>query len=242
MNIISLDKFDINEYELLYRSCEIAVYKKRPSHRWSATMDLDRPLFVMTYQDVLIEHLYLNNLLGNDGFDLVSLLSAAYKELFFTYFQRRHVWRGNALENSLAMAIGALNSSRIYDKCTATHWATKYNNPLSPETISKTNYIHKLDSDVQDYTRFTGSKRVLGVTPINGRQSDSRLAIELTISRDNASVIRGSNESGLFPRKKLVISDAVQYGERLVTFDELMMNNLELINLFIEQTNKTRKK
>ena len=242
MNIISLDKFDINEYELLYRSCEIAIYKKLPDFRWSPTMGEDRPVFIMTYQGELIEHLYLNNLLGGDGYDLVSLLSTAYKEIFFAHFERRERWQGRALENSLAMAIGAVNGSRIYDKCVASHWATKYQNPLSHETITKTNYINKRDSDVQDYTRFSGSKRVLGVTPINGRQSDSRLAIELVISRDNTSVTRGSSEKGIFPRKKLVMAHTPLYGERLVTFDELVMNNLELINLFIDQTNKTRKK
>lgn len=219
--------FDINNYEVLYTQCEISILHQIPT-TWGSGggVSLDMPIYAMLFRGELVTHLYENKRLDCSRPNLTNLVAHAYKEMFYYHFQRGEVWKERALAKALSSVAISLSSDSLYDKCVATHWLIRH--PQLP--ISRRQY----DDLCKDngWVDLSGSIRIYGDTPSNGKQPDTQAFMEINVGTDPVWTTRGLSQGRIMTRK-MSLSSPYRYGTELPLWETFVIQHLERIKAFV---------
>lgn len=237
-----MDKFNSDNYNVLYRRSEIAVLELKPLRRLTSFRNVAQnkieegmPSYVFLFRDEIIPELYNNPMLGIEGCNLTQLVASAYKEMFYQHFQRGEVWKGRALERELGYVFMSITAQSLYEKCSATHWGFKAGqNSRAGGAVELSNVIGIANTAAAVRATAMGSRFIRGETPINGKQNSTMAIAELTINSNFIWTTRG-NGGSRYPLNKLVIATAITFGDGdlIPTFGEMIVQNADKIRQFV---------
>lgn len=233
-----MDKFNSDNYNVLYRRSEITVLELKPLHRvnfrnypFQNKLEEGTPTYVFLFRDEIIPELYSNPMIEAEGNNLTQLVASAYKEMFYRHFQRGEAWKGRALERELGYVFRSITAQSLYDKCNATHWVLKVG---AYRTAGGTVELHTVLGVAPTSSKspsVTGCRFLLGDTPVNGKQTDTLAIAELTVNSHFIWTQRG-HSGHRRPLQQLVISSATPQGTPIPSFGEMILQNADKIRQF----------